>query len=88
MRWAGSEGGRVRRVGRRAPHAERAVMLTAVQSLRRAGSEGRVGRAGRRAPHAERAVILTAVQSLRLLVRRGCLFGGRRAGVLRTQREL
>jgi hypothetical protein len=66
--------------GRRAPHAERAVILPAVQSLRLAGTEGAcekarvrslacpvlVGRAGRRAPHAERAVILPAVQSLRL----------------------
>ncbi len=62
--------GRVRRAsGKRAPHAERAVILPAVQSLRRACSErgrvgrgrvrslawpGLVGRAGRRAPHARR----------------------------------
>jgi hypothetical protein len=34
--------GLVGRAGRRAPHAERAVILPAVQSLRRAGSEGGV----------------------------------------------
>ena len=45
--WTGLFG--LRKVaGRRAPHAERAVMLPAVLSLRRAGSEGRVGRGKRR----------------------------------------
>ncbi|RFC50579.1 MAG: hypothetical protein DVB22_001975 [Verrucomicrobia bacterium] len=77
--------GLVRRAGRRTPCAGRAVMLTAVQSLRLACTEGRVrrgasaeprgaglvGRAGRRTPCAERAVILTAVQSLRLACTEG-----------------
>ncbi len=66
-----------RGAGRRAPHAGRAVMLTAVQSLRLlvrrgAGTEG----AGRRIPCAGRAVMLTAVQSLR----RACSEGGTRTG--------
>ncbi len=37
------EEGLVGRAGRRAPHAERAVILPAVQSLRLAGTEGREG---------------------------------------------
>ncbi len=36
LEWRGLVG----RAGRRAPHAERAVILTAVQSLRLAGTEG------------------------------------------------
>ena len=57
----GAPGACLERAGRRTPCAGRAVILPAVQSLRRAGSEG----AGRRTPCAGRAVILTAVQSLR-----------------------
>jgi len=61
--------------GRRTPCAERAVILPAVQSLRRSCGESGVrslvvpglwGEAGRRTPCAGRAVMLTAVQSLRL----------------------
>jgi len=52
--------------GRRTPCAERAVMLTAVQSLRLLVRRGACWEgSGRRTPCAERAVMLTAVQSLR-----------------------
>jgi hypothetical protein len=87
--------GLVGRVGRRTPCAGRAVILTAVQSLRLLVRRGacwvaRVRslaipgagweRAGRRTPCAGRAVILTAVQSLRLLVRRTPSWGSELPG--------
>jgi len=62
--------------GRRTPCAERAVMLTAVQSLRLLVRRGACWEgAGRRTPCAERAVILTAVQSLRLAGSAGGVWG-------------
>jgi hypothetical protein len=68
------------RAGRRTPCAERAVMLPAVQSLRRTCSDGLVRRACRRTPCAGRAVMLPAVRvHVSLLLRqRGRWVRGRR----------
>jgi hypothetical protein len=84
------------RAGRRAPHAERAVMLPAVQSLRLACSEGRtptgscvmlLGTGGAASGSRDPRLVTGRPYGTGACGERG-LVGRRRAGVLRTQREL
>jgi hypothetical protein len=75
--------------GRRAQHAERAVIAhSSPEPAASLFGGGLVGRAGRRAPHAERAVMAHSSPEPAARWFGGGVLGEGLAGVLRTQREL